>query len=88
MLLSCVKSISVYAARFDIDIIAKEDMKALEEAAHPWATITQMLLVDGASDQATMCICCTDSNLFMMCKIALANEMDAVEDANRVDADE
>jgi hypothetical protein len=63
--------VSVHAARLDVDVNAKESVQALKEAAHPWASITQMLLVDGTSDKATTCICATNSCLFAMCKITL-----------------
>jgi hypothetical protein len=61
--------VDVHAARLDVDLNPKESIQALKEAAHPWASITQMLLVDGASDKGTTCICATNSCLFMVCKI-------------------
>lgn len=54
-------------------------MEALKETAHPWASVTHMLLIDGFSGKATTCICCTNSCMFMMCKIALAEKDDVVD---------
>lgn len=64
----------MHAARLDVDVKERESIEDLKKMAHPWACVTHMLLVDSALDSMTTCICCTNSCLFMMCKIGLGKK--------------
>ena len=64
-------TVCMHAANLEVAPKEKESLEDLKMMAHPWACITQMLLVDSASDNMTTCICCTNSCLLMMCKIGL-----------------
>lgn len=53
----------------------KESVESIKKAAHPWACVTQTLLIDGPTNKTTTFISCSNSCLFMICKISLGSDI-------------